>query len=166
MTLFEDIQTRYDQQREAIAQQSSLLRVAVRDMALNLEKYLGLSRSRWFEKGNARAQEKYIRLGHVVRNEFQELDWKDLPTPRGFIPFTLSITIDSVDSSTRDNFYYVINVMFCDTGYQFDFDIDGFSDSFILSVEDVKAGDFTQIYGPLVEHLKAVLNPSLVLIKD
>ena len=164
MTLFEDIQTRYDQQRAAVAQQSSFLRIAVRDMAFNLEKHLGLSSTRWYQQGLAKAQDKYIRLGYLERGEFQELDWTGLPTPRGYIPFTLSITVDSMDSSTRDDYYYSMTVMFCDDGYKFE--IDSFSEAFILSVADVQSGDFSRIYSALVEHLKAVLDPSLVIIKN
>lgn len=163
MTIFEDLQSNYDKQREALTKQHNLLQISVRDLILNLPNYLGLVKSRLCDK-EGRGVQNYVRLGTDVDGEFVEIDWTSLSSTDGVIQFILGITIDSAINFARKDFYYNISVKFCDDGYQFD--IEGFFSPAILSVAEVKSGDFSQIYKYLISNLQALLSPSYVLIKE
>ena len=81
----------------------------------------------------------------------------------GVVAFTLAVTIVSEDRDSRVVYFFNMSVRFCDEGYLFDIEGDRQQ---IVSVDDVKSGNFDLVYALIVAQFKAVLDPDRILIKN
>lgn len=162
MTLFEDIQRRYEDLEAAQLLQLNLLAKAAGNMASGFPTYLGLTAPRWTDR-NGKVGDSYVRLGEGASDKFQEKRWMLLGSIGGVVPFSLAVTIQSSDKSMQTTYVFEMSVKFCEDGYLFD--LKDIVEPVVLSVEDVKQENFAPVYNLLLARLRTVLDPSKILIK-
>lgn len=160
MSLYADLQKRYEARETAIQTQLRLLSKSAGDLASGFGKYLGLPGDRWSHP-DGKAGDRYVRLGEGSASAFKEKHWPELSSVNGKVDFSLAFTLVSEDRDSRTTYVFDMSVQFCDGGYLFDVNGKGVT----LSVDAVKSGSFEPVYNQIVEILIARLDESKVLIK-
>ncbi|QRK85088.1 hypothetical protein JN757_04730 [Pseudomonas granadensis] len=161
MSLYVDLQKRYETRETAIQAQLHLLSKAAGDLASGFGKYLGLPGDRW-NHPDGKAGDRYVRLGEGAANAFKEKRWHELSSLNGKVEFSLALTIVSEDRDNRTSYVFDLSVQFCDEGYLFDINGKGVT----LEVDAVKSASFEPVYNQIVETLIARLDHSKILIKN
>jgi hypothetical protein len=161
MSLYADLQKRYETREAAIQAQLHLLSKAAADLASGFGKYLGLPGDRW-NHPDGKIGDRYVTLGEGAGHAFKEKRWNELSSLNGKVDFSLALTIVSEDRDSRTIYVFDMSVQFCDEGYLFDVNGKGV----ILEVESVKSGSFEPVYNQIVEILIARLDQSKILIKN
>lgn len=160
MSLYLELQKRYEARETALQSQLHLLSKAAADLATGLGQYLGLSGSRWHHP-DGKAGDRYVRLGEGSAAAFKEKQWIELSSLKGVVGFSLALTLVSEGRESRVTYVFDMGVRFSDEGYLFDVNGVGV----LLTVEDVKEGRFEPVYNQLVEKLMGWLDHSDILIK-
>lgn len=160
MSLYSDLQKRYEARETAVQTQLHLLSKSVGDLASGFGKYLGLPGERW-NHPDGKAGDRHIRLGEGSAAEFKEKHWSGLSSLNGKVEFSIALTLVAEDRDSRTTYVFDMSVQFCDDGYLFDVNGKGV----ILGVDAVKAGSFEPVYSQIVEILIARLDQSEILIK-
>lgn len=161
MTLFEDLQKRFDDQTGKIASRDALLIKAASDLAHAFGPYLGISKPYWTDSYGVR--KKYIQLGEVYEGAFTENTLQELRCSNGIFVCDLSVTIDGVSNSHPKSFYFPLSVQFCLDGYQFV--LDDVFDPIIISSPEVALHRFEPVYNRILSSLHRELDASGILIK-
>lgn len=162
MSVYDDIQDLFEKRETALNLQLHLLAKAAGDVAGGLRVYLGLPSHKW-NYPDGKAGDAYVRLGVGQKSQFEERPWMGLSSQGGVVQFTLSICIHTEDRTYRAFYFFSMSVRFCDEGYLFEIEGDRQQ---VISVDDVKSGNFAPIYELIVAQLKAVLDPERILIKN
>ncbi|OLS61873.1 hypothetical protein [Pseudomonas putida] len=161
MSIYADLQKRYESHETALHTQLHLLSKAAGDLAAGFGKYLGLPGERW-NHPDGKVGERYVRLGEGSVDSFQEKRWIELSSSKGKVDFSIAITLVSEDRDSRTTYIFSMGVQFCEDGYLFEVQGHGVS----LAIEAVKAGVFDPVYMLIVDRLVARLDPSSILIKN
>lgn len=162
MSLYEAIQTSYEEREARMALQLSLLAQAAGNMASHFRHYLGLQTARWHHP-DGKAGDDYIRLGTGSAKSFEEKSWMTLSSRNGVVPFSLAVTIVSEDRMFRTNYVFEMTVSFIIDGYLFTLEE---GEEELVSVEYVKANNFDPVHKMLSARLMNVLDPSKIMIKN
>lgn len=162
MSVYEDIQERFEKREAALSQQLHLLSKAAGDVASGLRLYLGLPSHRWTYP-DGKVGDAYIRLGVGQKDRFEEKPWMTLSSKGGVVAFSLAVTVVSQSQEFRSIYVFNMSVQFCEDGYLFDVEGDRQQ---IVSVDDVKAGDLDSVHEMIVSQLKSLLDPERILIKS
>lgn len=162
MSVYEDIQDLFEKRESALSLQLHLLAKAAGDVAGGLRVYLGLPSPKW-NYPDGKTGDAYVRLGVGQKSQFEEKPWPTLSSVGGVVSFTISVCIHTEDRAFRAFYFFNMSVRFCDDGYLFE--IEGERQQ-IISVDDVKSGNFVSIHEMIVAQLKAVLDPERILIKN
>ncbi|WP_172232377.1 hypothetical protein [Pseudomonas sp. CM25] len=161
MSLYSDLQQRYESRESAIQGQLYLLSKAAGELASGFGKYLGVPSDKW-NHPDGKAGERYVRLGEGSASAFKEKRWVELSSLKGKVDFSIALTLVSEDRASRVTYVFELGVQFTEFGYLFEVNGRGVP----LTVEDVKAGDFEPVYSQIVEQLLARLDKSDILIKN
>lgn len=161
MSLYSDLQKRYETRETAIQTQLHLLSKSAGDLASGFGKYLGLPADRW-NHPDGKVGDRYVRLGEGSAAAFKDKHWPELSSLNGKVDFSIALTLVSEDRNNRTTYVFDMSVQFCDGGYQFDVNGKGVT----LSVDAVKSGSFEPVYNQIVEMLIARLDQSKILIKN
>lgn len=162
MSVYEDLQQRFEKREAALSLQLHLLSKAAGDVASGLRFYLGLPSPKW-NYPDGKAGDAYIRLGVGEKDRFEEKPWMTLSSKGGVVSFSLAVTILSEDREFRSIYVFNMSVCFCEGGYLFDVEGDRQQ---VVSVDDVKSGNLDSVYEMIVSQLKALLDPERILIKS
>lgn len=161
MSLYSDLQKRYETRETAVQTQLHLLSKSAGDLASGFGKYLELPGDRW-NHPDGKAGDRYVRLGEGSASAFKEKRWMELSSLNGTVNFSLALTVVSEDRESRTIYVFDMSVQFCDDGYLFEVNGKGVT----LGVDDVKAGSFEPVYNLIVEKLITLLDQSQILIKN
>ena len=162
MSLYEAIQTSYEEREARMALQLNLLAKAAGNMASHFRHYLGLQTARWHHP-DGKAGDDYIRLGTGSPNSFEEKPWMTLSSRNGVVPFSLAVTIVSEDRMFRATYVFEMTVHFILDGYLFTL---GENDEELVSVDYVKADNFDPVHKMISARLMSLLDPAKIMIKN
>ena len=161
MSIYSDLQKRYESREVAIQAQLHLLSKSAGDLAAGFGSYLGLTSERWNHPGG-KAGNRYVMLGEGSAASFKEKPWIALSSVNGKVDFSLALTLVSEDRESRTTYVFDLGVQFTDDGYLFEVNGQGVT----ISVDEVKAGNFESVYNLIVEKLMTQLDKSQILIKN
>ena len=162
MSLYEAMQSSYEEREARMALQLNLLAKAAGSMASHFRHYLGLQTARW-QHPDGKAGDDYIRLGTGSAKSFEEKPWMMLSSRSGVVPFSLAVTIVSEDRMFRATYVFEMTVQFIIDGYLFTLDTGGEE---LVSVDYVKAENFDPIHKMISAQLINLLDPAKIIIKN
>lgn len=162
MSIFDDLNEQYVQYDAALTLQHQQLVRAVGDMAVGYERFLGITKTHWFNDDGTKG-ERYVRLGVGDPDRFQEKGWFQLSSVGGSVDFSIAITLESPESVyPRFTFVFEGNACFVDEGYEFTFE--GIPYPIVVSPLKVKNLDFNSVHDALTLALKSEIDPSKVAV--
>ena len=162
MSLYEAMQSSYEEREARMALQLNLLAKAAGSMASHFRHYLGLQTARWHHP-DGKAGDDYIRLGTGSAKSFEEKPWMMLSSRNGVVPLSLAVTIVSEDRMFRATYVFEMTVQFIIDGYLFTLDTGGEE---LVSVDYVKAENFDPIHKMISAQLINLLDPAKIIIKN
>ncbi|UVK81431.1 hypothetical protein LOY46_17890 [Pseudomonas sichuanensis] len=162
MTIYTELQNRFEAREAALAKQVYLLSKAAAGLSDNFGKYLGLPSPRW-NYPDGKAGDYYVRFGVGERSSFEEKPWTQMSSLDGVVSFSMALTLISEDRFARTIFVFPMSVEFFDTGYLFKLNE---GEQVLISVADVQSGAFDEVYSKMVARLGRILDPSQVLINN
>ncbi|SPO68127.1 hypothetical protein [Pseudomonas sp. JV241A] len=162
MSIYTDLQNRYENREAALAKQVYLLSKAAAGLSDSFGSYLGLPSPRW-NNPEGKPGDYYVRLGVGERNAFEEKPWTQMSSLGGVVSFSIALTLVSEDCYSRTTYVFPVSVEFVEGGYLFKLNE---GDQVLLSVAEVTSGAFSEVHSKMVERLTQILDPSKVLIKN
>ena len=160
MSIYAELQDRYENREAALNNQVLLLTKAASQLASHFAGYLGLLAPRW-NHADGKVGDRYVRLGEGRAASFEEKNWSELSAIDGVVSFSIALTVVSDDCQSRVTYVFPMSIEFIQTGYLVKL-LD--SEAAMLTPAEVEAGLFGEIYSMLVDRLRSLLDPSKVLI--